>query len=206
MFKQFLHKTANILKNGFFHKNASTNTSIMHKSSGLLLHDIFKEGGQQKETIGDYKIDKELSNHNQQVYHNPDTGKTLFNVSGTHNLKDVGTDIYHAFGNLKKTSRFKEAKNTYDIAKQKYGDNIDSTGYSLGGSVIGYIGDRDRTTTYNKGVTIGQINREKDAYRTAGDLVSISNTNNIKTLPNNNKKTGSALLDGLNSHWLSNIK
>ena len=42
----------------------------------------------------------------------------LVNVAGTHNLKDVITDVNLAFGNLKNTSRYKEAKKVLEKAKK----------------------------------------------------------------------------------------
>jgi hypothetical protein len=47
-----------------------------------------------------------LSNHNQKVYYNPTERKLLYNVSGTHNISDIGTDIYLALGGLKNTNRY----------------------------------------------------------------------------------------------------
>ena len=52
-----------------------------------------------------YILDKDLSNHNEQVYykHKKSGGKKLlYTVAGTHNLSDVGTDISLGLGRLKK--------------------------------------------------------------------------------------------------------
>ena len=40
-----------------------------------------------------YNLDKELSNHNQQIFYNKEKKHLIFNVAGTHNLNDVGTDF-----------------------------------------------------------------------------------------------------------------
>jgi hypothetical protein len=67
------------------------------------LHKLNKKG---------YVLDKDLSNDNEQVYykHKKHGGKKLlYTVAGTHNLKDVGTDLYLAAGKLKNTKRYKEA-------------------------------------------------------------------------------------------------
>ncbi len=46
-----------------------------------------------------YKIDKDLSNENQQVYYNPETKKLLYNVTGSHSLQDwVNSDLKLALG------------------------------------------------------------------------------------------------------------
>lgn len=57
-----------------------------------------KQQGQEMAKYG-YEIDKKLSNENQQVYYNPQTGKMLYNVTGSHNLTDwVNSDLKLALG------------------------------------------------------------------------------------------------------------
>jgi len=103
-----------------------------------------------------------LSNSNQQVYYHPEQKKLLFNVSGTHNLADVGTDIYLGLGKLKDTNRYKQAKNKLEEAKRKYNiDNAVITGHSLGGAISQYIGSKDdKIYTFNKGATLFQPTRK----------------------------------------------
>jgi len=136
-----------------------------------------------------YVLIKKLSSHNQQVYFNPKTKKLLYTIAGTHNLKDVGTDVYLALGKLKDTNRFKEAKDILNKAKKEFPSNtgIDIAGHSLGGSISQYLSSDPKVKiyTYDKGATIGQKNKPNEAaYRTVGDVVSLlsSNNPNIKTL------------------------
>ena len=83
-----------------------------------------------------YQYDNQLSNHNEQVWFHPDNKKLLHNVTGTHNLKDWGTDLWLAAGGLRSTNRFKEADRTLKAAKAKYNvNNATISGHSLGGSV-----------------------------------------------------------------------
>jgi predicted alpha/beta-fold hydrolase len=153
-----------------------------------------------------------LSNHNQQVWYNPNTKKMLFNVAGTHNLKDWGTDLYLAFGKLKDTNRYKEARNILNEAKRKYGNDIETkiSGHSLGGAIAQYVGGKDdKVYTLDKGATIGQKTRSNEnAYRTSGDIVSALNANSTRmnTLNNYNKSTGFIPLDILKAHNVENIK
>ncbi len=167
---------------------------------------------QEKLRNAGYNFDSMLSNHNQQVWYNPNTKKMLFNVAGTHNLKDWGTDLYLALGKLKDTNRYKEARNILNQAKQKYGSDIktDITGHSLGGAVSQYIaGKDDKVYTLDKGATIGQKTRSNEnAYRTSGDIVSALNANStrMKTLNNYNKSTGFIPMDILKAHNVENIK
>ena len=41
-----------------------------------------------------YNLDLKLSNHNKQVYYNPDHKKLFVSVAGTHNARDWGTDFF----------------------------------------------------------------------------------------------------------------
>ena len=86
------------------------------------LHSVLKNSYKSKPSanMNGYELDKSLSNHNQQVYYNPNEKKLLMSVAGTHNLRDVGTDFMLGIGKLKNTSRYKEAKTTIDKAKNKY--------------------------------------------------------------------------------------
>ena len=131
----------------------------------------------------DYDFDDGLSNDNQQVYYDKKKKKLLVSVAGTHNLKDVGTDVYLAMGHLKDTNRYKEAENVLNKAKVKYGvDNATVVGHSLGGSISQYIaGSKDKAYTLDKGATIGQKTRSNEnAYRTSGDAVSLLNANSTR--------------------------
>jgi hypothetical protein len=127
-----------------------------------------------------YKLDKSLSNDNEQVYYNPNQNKLLYNVAGTHNLKDVGTDVYLALGGLKNTNRYKEADETLKKAKAKYGvNNATITSHSLGGSIAqGIAKPDDQEYSLNAGYTIGQKTKgaNQHNYRTQGDVVSFLKT------------------------------
>ena len=142
-----------------------------------------------------YVLDKDLSNHNEQVYykHKKSGGKKLlYTVAGTHNISDVGTDISLGLGRLKDTKRYKEADDILQKAKAKHRVNKATVvGHSLGGSIAGYIaGNDDDVYTLNKGATIGQpVKQNENAYRYKGDLVSILNKNstNMNTIYNNER-------------------
>ena len=160
-----------------------------------------------------YNYDSMLSNHNQQVWYNPNDKKLLYNVAGTHNLADWGTDAYLLAGKLKDTNRYKEADNILKQAKLKYGPtNTTVTGHSLGSTIANQIASKgagDKVYALDGGFTFGQKitdNKNFHNYRTAGDLVSLlsqnkNNVNNITTLRNNNW-----LKDPLTAHNVDNIK
>jgi len=182
----------------------------------LDLYDVLKNSyasqNKQKEAFkkDGYLYDQKLSNHNEQVYYNPNNKKLLMSVAGTHNISDIGTDIYLAAGHLKDTNRYKEAQSVLQRAKQKYNiSNATLAGHSLGG-LVQYIGSKnDKVYTLDKGATIGQKTRSNEtAYRTKGDVVSLLNANStrMKTLSNPQFRTNNFLRDAINSHNVDNIK
>lgn len=160
-----------------------------------------------------YIYDKGLSNHNQQVYYNPNNKKMLMSVAGTHNLKDWGTDIKLAFGGLKSTQRYNDAKDVLTRAKQKYNPISTSvSGHSLGASIAQGIASKDdKVFALDAGYTIGQKTRSHNGnfqhFRSAGDAVSLlsEGAKNMKTLTNPNRNTGSLLVDAYNAHNIKNI-
>ena len=170
-----------------------------------------KKARQQLSNAG-YKYDSMLSNRNQQVWYNPNEKKLLYNIAGTHNIKDWGTNTYLALGKLKDTNRYKEAKQTLENAKMKYGNDVTTniTGQSLGGAIAQYVGNKnDKVYTLNKGATIGQKTRSNEtAFRTSGDIVSLasSGATRMTTLQNRNKATGFLPLDALKAHKAENIR
>ena len=195
----------------------------MYASQEPDLYDVLKasyaDTATQKTSLGKYgyQRDDDLSNDNQQVYYNPIQNKILYDIAGTHNLSDVGTDLYLAAGHLKDTNRYKEADSKLQKAKKKYGVNEATvTGHSLGGSIAGYVANKqDKVITLDKGATIGQkIRSNENAYRTSGDAVSLLNAGatRMTTLPNPNRavRTGNPIMDIagniLNAHNVSNIK
>ena len=160
-----------------------------------------------------YVYDSDLSNHEHQVYFNPNEKKLLYTVKGTNMFspKDIGTDLYLAFGHLKDTNRFKQEKSTLEKARKKYNpSNTTVSGHSLGMTLSQYIaGKNDKVVGLDGGATIGQKMRSNTtAYRSSGDAVSLLNANSkrMTTLKNPNITTGILPLDVLNAHNVSNIK
>jgi hypothetical protein len=165
----------------------------------------YKDKKYQEKTLGKrgYVIDKKLSNGNEQVYYNPQNKDLLVNVTGTHNFSDIGTDVYLAFGGLKKTNRYKEADKVLQKAKAKYDENkVIVTGDSLGATTAQGIAKKtDKVYTYNAGYTIGQKTKggNQQNYRNKGDLVSFAGagSKNLHTLNTGKSVAGSFLNSGL---------
>jgi hypothetical protein len=162
----------------------------------------YKDKKYQEKTLGKegYVIDKKLSTGNEQVYYNPQNKDLLVNVTGTHNFSDIGTDVYLAFGGLKKTNRYKEADKVLQKAKAKYDENkVIVTADSLGGSILQGIAKKtDKVYTYNAGYTIGQKTKggNQQNFRNKGDLVSLlgAGSKNLHTL-NTGKSIGGSFLN-----------
>lgn len=154
-----------------------------------------------------YVYDSMLSDKNNSTYYNPKTNKLLFNVKGTNpkSIQDIYTDVRLAGGQLKGTARYQDSKFLLAEAKRKYkGATTDVSGYSLGGTIAGYIaGADDDVFTYNKGATIGQpIRANETAYRTSGDIVSLADAGATRMKSLNKKAT----FNPLKAHELTNIK
>ena len=170
----------------------------------LSLHTALKNSYKPQNTLGKgYILDDELSNDNQQVYVNrKKNNKLLVSVTGTHNLSDIGTDVYLGLGKLKDTNRYKEADSTLEKAKKKYNKSKATiVGHSLGASIGSYIKKgNDRFIGLDAGYTIGQPTREGENYRSKNDIVSLlgSGATNMKTLDKNTNI--------LNAHDVDNVK
>ena len=77
-----------------------------------------KEGANLIDKSG-YEFDKELSNIQSRVYHNPIDNKVLVTYRGTTNLlNDIPSDLAILTGTLKNTNRYKESKKVYENAKK----------------------------------------------------------------------------------------
>ena len=189
----------------------STDLSV-EPSDELDFHDVLKNSyaskDQQEKAFKNkgYEYDKDLSNDNEQVYYNSGKKKLLYSIAGTHNLSDIGTDAYLAFGNLKGTNRYKEAEEVLRKAKDKYKPNETSIGaHSLGGAIGQYVaGKDDKVFTLDKGSTILQPTRDNEkSYRTKGDLVSVLSSQNKNTTTFSNPNFFSNFW---NAHDVDNIK
>lgn len=165
------------------------------------------------EELSGYRYDTELSNDNQQVYFNPNTStenQLLMTVTGTHNVADIGTDIFLGLGKLKDTRRYQEADQTLQQAKQKYNTNqAIVAGHSLGGTIASNIANTqvDKIFTLDKGATFGQpVQQGEQAFRTRGDIISTLNSrdSNMQTLANPNTKSN-WVYDPWKAHAVNNI-
>ena len=157
------------------------------------------------------------SNDNTQIYFHPPSKSLLVNVSGTHNIKDVGTDVALMAGKLQDTQRFKDYKKTVSDAKAKYNPSqTTQVGHSLGASIImqGSGGD-DKVHALDPGFVLGQkVRKGQNIYRSSGDIVSIlgAGNKNVKTIQGKQSlfSPGGSILqrvkNAIDAHKVSNIK
>jgi hypothetical protein len=127
-----------------------------------------------------YREDLNLHSDNQQVYYNPSKRQTIVNIAGTHNAKDWVTDAYLSVGLLKKTTRYKQAKDTLEKARAAHPEaSITVTGHSLGGGIASSIATgSDTIVTLDKASSWNQkIRPNETSYRASGDVVSTFNAN-----------------------------
>ena len=151
----------------------------LHKALKLSYLDNNKKKKKLLKKYG-YRLDEDLSSHNQTVGYNAHSKKLLMATAGTHNMDDLKTDFQLAFGNLKRTKRYNEARETLNRANEKYKDRNNTllTGHSLGGTITSYLPYDKNTRAFavNSGATIGQDTRDRDGrltnYRVKGDLIS----------------------------------
>jgi hypothetical protein len=159
-----------------------------------------------------FQLDTRISDGRQtMVAYNPAENKVLFVENGTdpRSLKDLDTDLSLAGRNLKKTTRFREAKAAYDAAKAKYkGASFVDAGHSLGAGLINELIQKgDQGYTYNPAILDNiNVKRNLENYRTRGDAVSVFAPKQTTTQLVNANSTVRPVNYLLKAHALENIK
>ena len=195
-----------------FSKNGEKSTKHLLAKGDVRAYDAMKNSyasqSEQAKFGADqgYVYDSALSNDNQQVYYNPDSGKMLYSVTGTSKVSDIGVDFQLMRGKLKDTKRYKQAEDTFSLAKQKYQPKETvAYGTSLGGAISSNL-DADRIVTLNKANAIGaKTGKREVAIRTQGDIVSIfgANAKHMNTIGGGDLYSP---MTWLNSHGSHNLK
>jgi hypothetical protein len=167
-----------------------------------------KEARNDLENLG-YKYDNDLSSNDAKVFSDAN-GKPHIVHRGTHKmrLKDLKSDIMLGLGLQKYDNRFKEAKHTTQLVRDKYNQEPDVFGHSLGGDLAKKSGSKGNITTYNKGAGLGDIGKtipkNQTDIRTTRDPVSI--ISNLQKYNGNLKEIQSPQTQGLlEAHNLNNL-
>lgn len=145
-----------------------------------IIQNGYKKTNKQDKNLGAYVRDDNLSGNRVQVYHNKENGKTIVNHTGTNSSHDWLTDLRGAFGDLKKTERYKHANKIQKQAVAKYGnENIVTTGHSLGYALAKNAGKNSSHIYGVNGAVLPSdlINKKKQDnithYKSKGDWVSV---------------------------------
>lgn len=167
-----------------------------------------------------YKLDQELSkDFRHKVYHNPEKKHTIIGFKGTTNQDDIAADLDGIGLNNYEHPEFQKAYGVYDKVKGKYGDNILSTGHSLGGAKALKSAEKNNTESivFNPGSSplyALNTNDKSRIYRHQNDQVSAYVRGpNVENVPLKKKATygfgGSNPLlyglDQLEDHTLQNF-
>lgn len=183
----------------------------MSKTFKSILQNGYK-GKKQSKNVDGFVRDESLSGQRVQVYHNPDTNKTIVNHRGTQGFKDVITDAKLLFNpkSYRKSDRYKHSKKIQSEASAKYGnDSITTTGHSLGARLASDLGrESNNVVVYNKPVIPSDRNKTANKnelhIRTKHDPVSILAPHLDKTKRIN--VASDSLLNSHNTDNLTNLK
>lgn len=141
------------------------------------------------------------------VYANHDNRDMIVGFRGSETKKDIIPDIHIALGVEFASKRFRNSLKYFKNLKQRYPNyKFKVTGHSLGGAIANFIADEYPDVegyTYNAGkglksnplVELFKRKNKLTNVRTRGDLVSILNTGQSKTINGNN----------LNTHTIDNF-
>jgi hypothetical protein len=104
-----------------------------------------------------YVLDKELTDGDRSVFHNPQSKKAVVSFRGTRtsNLLDLAADLKIARGSQGESIRFKRSTAQTKRVVAKYGkENVSLTGHSLGGSQAIHVGEKLglQSHAYNPGI------------------------------------------------------
>jgi len=131
--------------------------------------------------LSHFQMDDALSTVENSVFHDAVNGETVIAFRGTSSLKDVGTDIHILLSVEQQSKRFKEAEELTETVMRKCGNNVKTTGHSLGGGLSQHVGNKYELENhnFNGAESLRRATKKSNAmtfnYRTHGDAVSVGN-------------------------------
>ena len=173
------------------------------------LKEFFSAAYEPVDKIGDYILDKELSNSVAVVYYDKKKDHAVVSIRGSTNLRDHLNNAIFAISGItgyKLTDRFKDAKRVFDSAVKKYGEkNISLLGYSQGSIAALELGkDVFEMILFNPASKPGYNTvSEKNEYIVKGSTDPISNLNPFKK---NDERTTIIKTDDLGLKASHNVK
>jgi hypothetical protein len=135
--------------------------------------------------IDGYLLDKELSNAQAKVYHNPETGKTVIANRGTKGtLQDWANNLAYKMGLYEHTGRWHNAVRTQDEAIKKYGKVDVNVGHSQSGIItrkLDAMGKTGEIINVNPASLGERQQKNETVVRSSLDPVSLLQPNQNKT-------------------------
>ena len=128
-----------------------------------------------------YKLDRELSDRNAKVFvNNEGESNIVFRGTVPSNKKDLFSDVLLGLGLSYLDPRQRKSNNLVKAVKDKYKNDPNLYGHSLGGALAEKAGratgNKGKITTYNKGASPSDIFQRNPSnqtdVRTSTDLVS----------------------------------
>lgn len=150
-----------------------------------------------------YQQDPSLSSYNYRTYHRPD--RTIVSYKGTNplHISDLKADIAIGTGTQKSNPEFQKAFLTAKQAKEKYKNQIITTGHSLGGTkaIEAANAINAQSVAFNPGTGIKGLETSKHkVYVNEGDIIA------ARTKGTNVTKVKGTVLTPLKSHSLNSFE
>ena len=126
------------------------------------------------ETIGDWILDKSISNKTGKVYYNPKTKEAVVAHRGTKGAKDWINNIAYVTGTYKHTTRYKRGKNLQNKAEAKYGkENISTLAHSQGAVLARDLGADTKEVINVNPAYLGEETADNEYnIKSSSDIVS----------------------------------
>lgn len=121
-----------------------------------------------------YTRDNSISGLNYDIYHNPNTKKSILSFRGTKGPEDFFADLDIIKGKYD-GREFQNAYTVYDKTRQKYGDDLLVTGHSLGGTKAIKVADKygGKAVVFNPGTGLFPLDTGKHTtFVNSGDPIS----------------------------------
>ena len=126
------------------------------------------------ENIGDWILDKTISNKTGKVYYNPKTHEAVVAHRGTKGARDWINNVAYVTGTYKDTTRYKRGKNLQNKAEAKYGkENISTLGHSQGAILARDLGEDTKEIINVNPAYLGEKNAVNEYnIKSSSDIVS----------------------------------
>jgi hypothetical protein len=121
-----------------------------------------KESFSHVRELAGFKLDESLSNEENSVFHNEQTGETVYSIRGTATMEDaMETDMDILFNTEDKSARFAESDAFFKAVVSKYGkDNLTLSAHSMGAEIAIHLSREYDVPAwaFNPGISIEEAN------------------------------------------------